>query len=110
MQRSLPHQCGQGVSWGAFNAMIAVFPKIFWDSSLSFVPTMIIHISRTSWIAPLNGRHPLRTLALASRGQIHPRHKLLGHYVQYCLPYPLEWVFLAKLTHPRTAPYPRLGP
>ena len=91
------------------NAVIAVFPKIFWDSCLSFVPAMLIHISRTSWITPLDGKHPLRTSALASRGQIHPWHKLLGHYVQYCLPYPLAWVSLAILTHPWAAPYPRLG-
>ena len=90
--------------------MIAAFPKIFWDSSLSFAPVILIHISRTSWITPLDGRHPLRTSALASRGQIHPWHKLLGHYVQYCLPYPLAWVSLAILTHPWMAPYPRLEP
>ena len=121
--RYLSHQPRLEVFWGGckaaiilcrdhflINAVIAAFPKIFWDSSLSFVLAMLIHISRTSWIAPLDGRHPLRTSALASWGQIHPRHKLLGHYVQYCLPYPLAWVSLAILTYPRTAPYPRLGP
>ena len=121
--RYLSHRPPLEVFWGGckaaiilcrdhflINAVITAFSKIFWDSSLSFVPAMLIHISRTSWIAPLDGKHSLRTSALASWGQIHPRHKLLGHYVQYCLPYPLAWVSLAILTHPRMTPYPQHGP
>ena len=49
---------------------------------MSYVSIILIRTNRISWNVPLDGRPSLQTLALVSRGGIHPRPTLLGPYDQ----------------------------
>ena len=49
---------------------------------MSYVSVMLIRINGISWNIPLDGRPPLRTSALVSRGDIHPQPTLLGPFDQ----------------------------
>ena len=48
VQESSPHKCGQNSSFGAFNAVIAAFPQIFWGSFPSHMFMRHVPITRAS--------------------------------------------------------------
>ena len=53
---SPPHKCGQGVSCGAFNAVVAAFFQIFLSFALSYSLLMLILTSKIVWCVVPDGK------------------------------------------------------
>ena len=83
IQGSPQHKYGQKSSCSAFNAVVAVFPKIFLSSHLLCMLTMHVFITGASWKITLISEMYIWTGFIMSEEKILPRTILTHFCLQY---------------------------